>query len=296
MKVVISGSSGLIGQALYRYLSANGHEVGCLQRNNSAQDYPHWDPGKGLIDFGSFSNADVVIHLAGESIAAGRWTTEKKYRISNSRIKGTELISEYLVALPHKPKVFISGSAIGIYGDRGDELVDEDSRLGDGFLADICKRWEEATIPAAEADIRVVNIRTGMVLSSSGGALKKMVFPFQMGLGGVIGNGKQYMSWISANDVVESIHYLMKNDSIHGAVNLVSPYPVRNYEFVKTLGRILHRPTIIPAPAWALRLILGEMANELVLASTRVTPNKLLSVGYKFQHSKLDEALQYVLI
>jgi len=295
MKVLITGSSGLLGLALDKSLSANGHEVVRLLRNNLVKDSPHWNPEKGIINLEGFSSIDVVIHLAGDNISDGRWNAVKKSRILNSRVDGTKLISEFLGKLNPKPKVFISGSAIGIYGHCENNVIDEKSKPGTGFLSDVCQQWEESTRPAINAGIRVVNIRTGTVLSTLGGALKKMLLPFKMGLGGIIGDGTQYMSWVSINDVSEMIQYVMTNESIHGPVNLVSPHPVSNYEFTKTLGGILRRPTIFPMPAFMARLIFGEMANELLLSSIRVIPQKLMDSGYKFQHFKLDTALQYLL-
>lgn len=296
MKVLITGSSGLIGQALLRCLSAEGHEVRGLSRNIVAKDSPHWNPEEGIINLEGFSNIDVVIHLAGDSLVGGRWNEAKKSRILTSRVKGTELISEFLAGLNPKPKVLISASAIGFYGDCGDNTVDENSERGTGFLAEVCHQWEGSTKPAMNAGIRVVNIRTGMVLSSSGGALKKMRMPFKLGLGGIIGSGRQYMSWVSIEDVCQMIQYVMTNDSIRGPVNLVSPHPVSNQEFTKNLGQVFHRPTIFPLPAFMARLIFGsEMANELLLSSARVVPQKLIDKGYVFRHSELEETLKYLL-
>ncbi len=295
MKILITGASGLIGSALREFLSANGHEARGLLRSNYAEGDPHWNPEEGVIDLRNFTQIDAVVHLAGDNISEGRWNADKKARILNSRVTGTKLLAEFLAKSEHKPKVFISGSAIGFYGSRGEEDVDENSKAGEGFLSDVCKQWEAATAPAVDAGIRVVNIRTGMVLSLSGGALKKMLFPFKMGLGGVVGNGKQFMSWVSINDLVEMIQYAMANDSISGPLNLVSPNPVSNYQFTKTLGHSLRRPTMFPMPAFAARLMFGEMANDLLLASTKVIPRKLINAGYKFQHSALEEALQFLL-
>ncbi len=294
-KVLITGSSGLIGMALGKHLSANGYEIGRLSRSSTSKDVPHWNPGAGVIDFGSFSDADIIIHLAGDNIAEGRWNAAKKARILNSRVQGTKLISEYIAKLSTKPKVLISGSAIGIYGDSGDKIVDERSELGTSFLSEVCKQWEESTRPALDAGIRVVNVRMGMVLSPTGGALQKMIRPFKLGLGGTVGNGKQYMSWVSINDVVKIFEHVMENKLIQGPVNFVSPNPVSNYEYTKALGRALHRLTILPIPAFVARLLFGEMANELLLSSTRVMPQQLLSSGFEFQHSKLDQAFESLL-
>ena len=295
MKVLITGSSGLIVSALTESLEANGHEVIRLLRKKLDDKSPAWDPENSVIDLGDVTGIDAVIHLAGENIAAGRWNAQKKERILSTRVKGTKLLAEFFAASDHKPRIIISASAVGIYGDRGEELVDETSEPGNGFLAGVCKQWEQATTPAVDAGIRVANVRFGMILSTSGGALKKMLGPFRMGLGGIIGNGKQYVSWVSIDDVVEMIQYIIMNDSMRGPINLVSPNAVSNREFTKTLGRVLHRPTIFPVPAFAARIAFGEMANELLLTSTRVQPTKLMDSDYKFRHAELGEALKHLL-
>ncbi|MFH1747465.1 MAG: TIGR01777 family oxidoreductase [Planctomycetota bacterium] len=295
MKVLITGSSGLIGSALLESLASNGHEVIPLRRKDSAAGSPYWDPDNGVIDLGGVGDIAVVVHLAGDNIAAGRWNQHKKERILNSRVRGTKLLAEYFAAADHKPGIIVSASAVGIYGDRGEELVDETSDPGTGFLAEVCRQWEGAMAMAVDAGIRVVNIRLGVILSAVGGALKKMLLPFKMGLGGVIGSGKQYMSWVSIADVVAVIEYIIANEAMHGPVNLVSPNAVSNREFTKTLGRVLHRPTIFSVPACAARLAFGEMANELLLASTRVIPQKLVDRGYKFRHPELEGVLEYLL-
>jgi len=236
-----------------------------------------------------------VVHLAGENIAEGRWNSQKKGRILDSRVRGTKLLAEFFAASEHKPRIIVSASAVGVYGDRGEELVDETSGFGIGFLADVGRQWEGATASGIDAGIRVVNVRFGMVLSTAGGALKKMLLPFRMGLGGVIGSGKQYMSWVSIDDVVGMIQYVIENDSMRGPVNLVSPNPLSNREFTKTLGRVLHRPTIFPIPGFAVRIAFGEMADELLLSSIRAVPKKLMDSGYKFRHPELREALEHLL-
>lgn len=281
MKVMVSGSSGLVGSALSKGLENDAHTVIALPRT-------YEDP----IDF---SGVDAVVHLAGENIAKGRWTEAKKRRIEESRVRGTRQLAEQLARSPSKPSVFICASAIGFYGDRGDELLDEESRPGEGFLSSVCKTWEAATQVAENAGIRTVSLRTGIVLSTQGGALNKMLFPFKMGAGGIIGNGSQYMSWVSLSDVVKIIRFLMDNDSVSGAVNVVSPEPSTNREFTKTLGRVLHRPTVFPMPSFAARLAFGEMANDLLLASCRVVPEKLLRAGYTFLHTHLDSTLRDLL-
>ena len=269
MKVLITGSSGLIGSALIESLAANGHEVIRLLRKKFAEDSPVWDPENGVIDLADVRGIAAVVHLAGDNIAEGRWNSQKKGRILNSRVIGTKLLAEFFAASDHKPHIIVSASAVGVYGDRGEELVDETSGPGNGFLADVCKQWEGATASAVDAGIRVAKVRLGVVLSTAGGALKKMLLPFRMGLGGVIGTGKQYMSWVSIDDVVGIIQYVIANDAMRGPVNLVAPNAVSNREFTKTLGRVLHRPTIFPMPAFAARIAFGEMANELLLSSTR---------------------------
>ena len=295
MKVLITGSSGLIGSVLIESLASNGHEVIRLLRKKFAKDSPVWDPENDVIDLADVRDIAAVVHLAGDNIAEGRWNDRKKGRIRNSRVRGTKLLAEFFAASEHKPRIIVSASAVGVYGDRGEELVDETSEPGNGFLADVCQQWEGATASAVDAGIRVANVRFGVVLSTAGGALKKMLLPFRMGLGGVIGGGKQYMSWVSIDDVVGMIQYVIGNDSMRGPVNLVSPHAVSNHEFTKTLGRVLHRPTIFPMPAFAARLAFGEMANELLLSSTRAIPKKLMNSGYKFRHPELGEAFEHLL-
>ena len=295
MKVLVTGSSGLIGSALIESLTANGHEAIRLLRTECAEGLPYWKPDSGVIDLGNVTGVDAVVHLAGHSIADGRWNQRTKARILNSRVTGTTLLAEFFADSTHKPHVIVSASGVGAYGECGEDVVDERSEYGKSFLADVARQWEESTAPAVEAGIRVVNVRLGIVLSASGGALKKMLLPFKMGLGGVIGSGKQYMSWVSIDDVVEMIQYVMANDSMRGPVNLVSSIPVRNCEFIKTLGRVLHRPTVFRMPAIVAYLAFGEMAKELLLSSTRAMPKKLMDTGYQFRHSELEEAFRYLL-
>ncbi len=295
MKILLTGASGLIGSALTASLSANGHDVKRLLRSRHAGGEACWNPEEGTIDLSDCKKIDVVIHLAGDSIAEGRWSKTKKARILNSRVKGTQLLATALAKLEERPHTLISGSAIGFYGDRGADIVDEGSLPGKGFLAAVCQQWENATSPAAEAGIRVANVRLGMVLSSSGGALKKMLLPFTLGLGGVVGDGRQYMSWVGMGDVVEMVQHIINTPSIRGPINLVSPNPVSNRQFVRTLGQVLHRPSILPMPAFIARIMLGEMADELLLASTRVMPRILMNTGYKFINPDLREALESVL-
>ena len=295
MKVLITGSSGLVGSALIDSLAASGHEVIRLLRKKITEDSPVWDPENGVIDLADVRGISAVVHLAGDNIAEGRWNRQKNGRILNSRVMGTKLLTEFFAASDYKPDIIVSASAVGVYGDRGEELVDETSGPGNGFVADVCKQWEGATASAVDAGIRVANVRFGVVLSTAGGALKKMLLPFRMGLGGVIGTGSQYMSWVSIDDVVGMIQYVIANDSLRGPINLVAPNAVNNREFTKTLGRVLHRPTIFPMPAFAARIAFGEMANELLLSSTRVLPKKLMDSGYTFRHPELGEALEHLL-
>jgi uncharacterized protein (TIGR01777 family) len=281
MKVMISGSHGLVGSALHAYFSKNGYEVLRLGREFPASL--------------EFSDVDAVIHLAGENISKGRWTASKKQRILESRIGGTSLLASRIAAASLKPKVFISASAIGYYGNRGDEKLDEDSEAGRGFLPDVCQQWEAAAEPTIQCGLRTVFLRTGIVLSNHGGALAKMLRPFNFGLGGIIGNGRQYMSWIGISDMVRIIDFLIRHDTLCGAFNLVSPTPVTNQEFTKALGNALNRPTIFPLPAVAARLIFGEMAEALLLSSARVFPKRLLDTGYVYKNADLESALEDIL-
>jgi uncharacterized protein (TIGR01777 family) len=238
---------------------------------------------------------DAVIHLAGENLAAGRWTAARKALIRDSRVKGTQLLTDTLVRLKAAPKVFLCASAIGIYGDRGIEALTEAAPLGEGFLASVCREWEAAAQRASRAGIRVIHLRFGVILSATGGALKKMLTPFRLGLGGVIGRGDQYWSWMAIDDVVGALDHVLTNESMQGPVNFVSPHPVTNREFTKVLGRVLHRPTLFPLPRAAVRLAFGEMADEALLASQRVVPAKLLDSGYSFRGPDLEGALGRVL-
>lgn len=301
MKIIVTGATGLIGSALVPALIADGHSVTCLVRGNkSVLSHPgttsaRWNPETGEIDANALESHDAAVHLAGESIAEGRWTDEKKRRIVESREKGTRLIAETLAALNLRPKVLVSASAIGYYGDRGAETLDEGSSSGKDFLSDVCRRWEAAADPARAAGIRVVHPRIGVVLSSEGGALGKMLTPFKMGVGGKIGSGEQYMSWVALDDVVGVIKLALKDDSLEGAVNTVAPGAVTNAEFTKVLGGVLGRPTLFAVPAFAARLAFGEMADELLLSSTRVEPKRLRATNYQFAYPQLEAALRHVL-
>ncbi len=296
MKLIVTGSSGLVGSALLPALSESGHEVTRLVRDPSATgSVIQWDPALENIDRAHLEGFDGVVHLAGESIASGRWTKAKKQRIRDSRVKGTRLLAKALANLEKPPKVLVCASAVGYYGDRGDEVLDEQSPAGNSFLADVCKEWEEAAAAARDKGIRVVHLRIGIVLSRDGGALQKMLLPFKIGAGGVVGNGSQYWSWIALDDVVGAIQHALTDDSLSGPVNCVAPDPPTNREFTKALGRVLNRPTVLPVPAFGARLLLGEMGTELLLASTRVVPKKLQAAGYPFRHAGLEDALRHAL-
>jgi len=301
MKIIVTGATGLVGSALVPALVADGHSVTRLVRGGKLTS-PHpgtaaarWNPETGEIDASALEGHDAAAHLAGENIAEGRWTDEKKRRIIESREKGTRLIAETLAALSPRPKVLVSASAIGYYGERGAEMLDEGSSSGKDFVSEVCRRWEAAADAAREAGIRVVHMRIGMVLSPEGGALGKMLTPFKMGVGGKIGSGEQYMSWIALDDVVGAIKHALKDESLQGAVNTVAPGAVTNAEFTKTLGGVLGRPTLFPVPAFAARLAFGEMADELLLSSTRVEPKRLHATNYQFAYPKLEAALRHVL-
>jgi uncharacterized protein (TIGR01777 family) len=297
MRILVVGSTGLVGSTLVPLLTTNGHTVVSLTRGTKSDKSTsiHWNPENGELKPADIEGFDAVIHLAGENVAGHRWTREQKIRIRDSRVVGTTLLARTLASLKMKPKVFLCASAIGFYGSRGDEVCTEQSAPGDDFLARVCKDWENSTEAAERAGIRVVNMRIGVVLSPAGGALKKMLTPFKMGVGGVVGSGKQYMSCISIDDVAGAIHHCLTHEDLYGPVNLVSPVPVTNQEFTKTLGRILHRPTILPMPAFMCRLAFGEMADGLLLSSTRVTPNLLLKSGYRFRQPTVEESLKHVL-
>jgi uncharacterized protein (TIGR01777 family) len=293
-RILVSGASGLIGEALLPSLKARGYTITRLVRKQaSSEGQIFWNPAQPLSPQ-SVSGFDTVIHLAGETIV-GRWTKAKKARIRDSRVLGTRHLAEALAKAPHPPRVLISASAIGYYGDRGEEILHEDSRSGTGFLSEVCREWEAASQPAADAGIRVVQTRFGVVLSPTGGALKKMLPPFRMGLGGKIGSGRQWWSWIDVKDLVGAVHHVLRSDLLRGPVNVVTPKPVRNDEFSKILATVLSRPSIFPMPAFAARLALGQMADELLLASQYVEPAKLIATGYPFQYADLKTALEAML-
>ena len=293
MKILISGSSGLIGRELSKRLVEDGHQVIPLIRPESRMQEGTvlWDPDAGLLDLSGAGDINAVVHLAGENIAARRWSPAQKKRIRVSRVKGTQLLARAVASLPDPPEVLVCGSAIGFYGDRGDEILDENSDPGSGFLAGVCREWEDACEPAVDGSIRTVHLRTGVVLAREGGALDRMLTLFRLGLGGRLGNGHQYMSWITLGDEIAAICHILNSSNLSGPVNLVSPHPVTNAEFTRTLAKTVRRPAILPAPAFALRLALGEMADALLLSSTRVVPKKLCDTGFEFRNKELGEAL-----
>jgi len=289
----------MVGTALVTLLEQEGHTIGRLVRRRADRTKAevYWDPNRGSLDKDPLANfgPEAVIHLAGENIAQGRWTEAKKARIRDSRIKGTRVLAECLASLETPPKVLICASAIGFYGSRGEEILKEESSQGDNFLARVCAEWEAAAQPARDRGIRVVTIRTGVVLSPGGGALKKMLLPFKMGLGGVIGNGRQYFSWITLDDLVGVFQFALKEEKVSGPYNATAPFPVTNRVFTKTLGRVLWRPTLFSIPASTARMVFGEMADEMLLASARVDSSKLAAAGFSFQYPHLKEALKHVL-
>jgi len=297
-RILVSGVSGPIGAALLPSLKAREYEVTRLVRGTArgaaiVDRHIPWDPAK-PISPESVSGFDAVIHLAGESIV-GRWTEAKKKAIRDSRVLGTHNLAQALAQTKDKPHVFVSSSAIGYYGDRGDEVLNEESAPGTDFLADVCREWEAATRAASDAGIRTVQIRTGVVLSPQGGALGKMLTPFKMGVGGKIGSGRQWMSWIDVQDMAGAIHHILKTDLVQGPVNMVAPKPVTNAEFTRTLASVLSRPAIFPMPAFAVKLVFGEMGETVLLGSQRVEPARLVASGYPFRFTDLRASLQNTL-
>lgn len=301
MRVLISGATGLVGTALSKELKGAGHEVTTLSRSKpSSSDTIRWDPSRRSVDVSRLEGHDAVVHLAGESIVGsnpltGRWTRQKKNRIMESRRQGTTFLSEVLAGLSEKPEVMVSASAVGYYGDRGNELLREDSGPGEGFLPEVCQVWESSADAAREAGIRVVHPRIGIVLSTKGGALGTTLPVFRLGGGGRVGSGNQYWSWLSLDDLTGSILHALGNDAVSGPVNAGSPNPVTNAEYTRALGRVLNRPTFFPLPAPAARLMLGEVADALLLASARMQPATLEDTGYGFRHPDLEGALRHVL-
>jgi len=299
VNVLVSGSTGLIGEALVTELEAGGHRVVRLSRS-SRGGAVRWDPMRGEIEAERLTGIDAAVHLAGESIAGGnpvtgRWTSKRKARILESRTKGTRLLAETLARLPAPPRVMVSASAIGYYGDRGDEVLREESTPGNSFLGEVCREWEAAADPAREAGMRVVHPRIGIVLSKEGGALGTTLPIFKLGGGGRIGNGRQWWSWVAFDDTIGAIVHSLTTDFLSGPVNVTSPNPLRNAEYTSILGRVLGRPTLVPLPAPVARIALGELADELLLASARVEPAKFEETGYSFRYPELEGALRHLL-
>lgn len=295
MKIAVTGSTGLVGAGLVPFFTSGGNSVSRVVRDNPARGDIHWNPSAGTIDAARLEGMDAVVHLAGENIAARRWNTEQKARIRDSRVQGTRLLCETLARLRQPPRVLVSASAIGFYGNRGDDVLTEMSPAGNGFLPDVCREWEAGTEAAENAGIRVVHLRFGIILSPRGGALAKMLTPFRLGLGGQIGNGGQWMSWIALEDAIGATYHVIATNTLSGPVNAVAPNPVTNRDFTKTLGRVLRRPTVFPMPALMARLAFGEMANDLLLGSTRVRPGRLLESGYQFLYADLEHSLRHLL-
>lgn len=296
MKILVSGGTGFVGSAVVPRLRAAGQDVRLLTRSKRSAADPDvaWEPQTGEVDtarLNAWGGPEAAVHLAGENIASGRWTQARRERIRNSRVQATERLADSLLKLQTKPRVFVSASAVGYYGDRGEEVVIEESAPGEGFLSDVTMEWENAAEAFRRAGVRVVHLRFGMILDREGGALKKILPVFRAGLGGRLGSGRQWVSWVSRNDVARMIEFVLANESCVGAYNAVAPAPVRNAEFTRELARAVRRPAILPVPAFALRLALGEMADELLLSSTRVLPARFLAAGFQFEHPALRDAL-----
>jgi hypothetical protein len=301
MKIIVTGSSGLIGAALVKTLLARGDEVTCLvrtaahaRRADGAREVL-WNPARGELDGAELEGQDAAVHLAGDPIAEGRWTNEKKRRIRDSRVQGTTLLAATLAQLRTPPRVLLSASAVGYYGDRGEEILTEASATGADFLSGVCREWEGSTASARAVGMRVVLLRFGVVLSGGGGALAKMLTPFKLGAGGKIGSGEQYMSWIALDDATGAILHALAHEELEGAVNVVAPRAVTNGEFTKTLGGVLGRPTLFAVPAFAARLAFGEMADAALLASQRAEPSRLKATNYEFKYPELEGALRHAL-
>ncbi len=296
MRIAITGSSGFVGTAAAADLTAAGHDVVRLVRSAATRPgTAHWDPATGALDARAMGAIDAVVHLAGENVAGGRWTAARKRAIAESRGPATERLCRALAALPRRPRVLVAASAIGIHGDRGEEELDERSAPGTGFLAEVAQAWEAGTAPAAEGGIRVVNLRLGMVLDPRGGALRRMLLPFRLGLGGRLGHGRQWVAWITLADLLGAVRFVLEREDLAGPVLAVAPAPVTNRAFTAALAAALHRPAFLPAPAFALRLAFGEMADALLLASQRARPRRLLDAGFRFAQPDLGAALRTML-
>jgi uncharacterized protein (TIGR01777 family) len=297
LRVAVTGSTGLIGTPLVRALRADGHTVLRLVRSRpvSGGDEVYWNPALGEIDTAALEGVDAVVHLAGENVGQPPWTEERKRRIRDSRVQGTTLIARTLAGLSPRPQVLVSASATGWYGDRGDEVLTEASAPGTGFLAEVCQAWETSADAARDAGIRVVHPRIGLVLTKDGGVLERLLTPFKLGVGGKLGSGRQWMSWVALHDVLEAIRFALGADSLSGPANLTSPAPVTNEEFTRTLGHVLGRPTVLGVPEFALKLALGQMADEALLASQRAVPDGLREAGFVFQYPDLEGALRVAL-
>ncbi|HXY93512.1 MAG TPA: TIGR01777 family oxidoreductase [Acidimicrobiia bacterium] len=297
MDVLVTGSHGMIAAALIPRLRARGDRVVRLVRGEpEGSDDVRWDPPTGTVDAGALEGIDAVVHLAGAGIGDKKWTPERKQLVLESRTRPTSLLARTLASLDRKPRVLVSASAIGYYGDQGDRILREDAPAGHDFGAQVCQAWEDATAPAADAGIRVVCTRSGLVLSASGGLLQRLLLPFKLGVGGRLGSGAQYMSWIAIDDEVAAILHLADTDSLSGPVNLTAPNPVTNAEFTKTLGNVLHRPTVLPTPMPALKLVYGGELVDTLLGSQRVSSERLQESGFEFAHPELDGALRAILV
>jgi uncharacterized protein (TIGR01777 family) len=292
-RIALTGSTGLLGSAAGSLLSSRGHTVVPLVRRPVAKDEQAvlWLPDQGVLESRELAGCDAVVHLAGENISSRRWNAAQKARIRDSRVLGTRLLVSRILEMETPPKVFITAAAIGFYGDRGDEDLAETAGPGEGFLASVCQEWEQESAPLAERGVRVVRLRFGVILTPKGGALKRMLTPFRLGLGGVVGRGSQWVSWISLDDAAGVIGHALEQDSLHGPVNAVAPEPVTNAQLTRCLGAALRRPTVLPMPAFAARLALGEMADDLLLVSCRVRPRVLQERGFPYQHPDLESAL-----